>query len=287
MTSFPFKNILLFGSTGMLGTDIRMFFEEKKIRVTSVSKKQCDISNASSVKSLFASLPEHDLIINCAAFTAVDACETDTEKALDSNSKGPLNIVNALLECQSSAYFVHFSTDYIFDGTQPTPYTETAIPNPLNVYGLSKFLGEKAIYSLYPRHYILRVQWLFGRYGTHFISTMKRLLSEKSEISVVCDQWGAPTHCRDIAVCLFDFLQRSPEAGAYHLSSQGSTTWYDYAVFIRDSLGLSCSILPQSTDTYKFRAKRPLNSCFDLSKWTLTGAKIPNHWKKCVENFLV
>jgi dTDP-4-dehydrorhamnose reductase len=278
------QNILLFGATGMLGSDIQTVFSDAGHTVTPLSSKDCDLTDEAAVLKAIDSQDTYDLIINCAAYTAVDDCETHKDLALDVNGKGPLFIAKAAKQC-GDIPILHFSTDYVFDGTKTEPYVETDKPNPISVYGFSKWLGEQGISIFSDKYYIVRVQWLYGKNGPNFIHTMSKLLKEKESLAIVDDQWGTPTHTRDIATHILDFIDASPEYGIYHFAPAGYTNWKDYTIEIQNTLGTTCTITGQRTEDYPRPADRPKNSRLNTTKWANTGVSLPEDWKINVEKY--
>lgn len=268
----------------MLGSDIHTTFTQAGHTIIPLSSSDCDITDEASVLNCIQSQNNLDLIINCAAYTAVDDCETNKQLALDVNGKGPLNIAKAAKQC-GDIPILHFSTDYVFDGTKEEPYVETDKPNPISVYGFSKWLGEQGLSIFSDSYYILRVQWLYGENGPNFIRTMTQLLSDKDALKIVDDQWGAPTYTQDIATHILEFVTTSPEYGIYHFAPQGYTNWKDYAEYIRACIDVTCDVSGQRTEDYPRPAARPKNSRLNLTKWKNAGISLPGDWKISVEKF--
>jgi dTDP-4-dehydrorhamnose reductase len=214
-----------------------------------------------------------DLIINAAAHTAVDLAESEPELAFAINASGPGVLAEeaALL----GAPLIHYSTDYVFDGSKPAPYNEADTPNPLGVYGKSKLAGEQAIAAAHAQHLILRTSWVYSNHGRNFLLTMQRLLQEKPELRVVADQIGAPTWAGSIARSTLALIERwqAGHAGAwgtYHLTNQGETSWFGFAQAIGNALreqGKPCAaLLPIPSSDYPTPAARPSNSRLDCSR---------------------
>jgi dTDP-4-dehydrorhamnose reductase len=214
-----------------------------------------------------------DLIINAAAHTAVDLAESEPELAFAINASGPGVLAEeaALL----GAPLIHYSTDYVFDGSKPAPYNEADTPNPLGVYGKSKLAGEQAIAAAHAQHLILRTSWVYSSHGRNFLLTMQRLLQEKPELRVVADQIGAPTWAGSIARSTLALIERwqAGDAGAwgtYHLTNQGETSWFGFAQAIGNALreqGKPCAaLLPIPSSDYPTPAARPSNSRLDCSR---------------------
>ncbi|WP_223514739.1 dTDP-4-dehydrorhamnose reductase [Pseudomonas sp. GL-B-19] len=214
-----------------------------------------------------------DLIINAAAHTAVDQAENEPELAFAINATGPGVLAEEALAL--GIPLIHYSTDYVFDGSKTAPYNEDDVPNPLGVYGKSKRVGEQAITAVQGQHLILRTSWVYSTHGRNFLLTMQRLLQEKPELRIVADQIGAPTWAGTIAGSTVALIERwqAGQAGAwgtYHLTAQGETSWFGFAQAIGDALreqGKPCAnLLPIPSTDYPTPAARPLNSRLDCSR---------------------
>lgn len=213
-----------------------------------------------------------DLIINAAAYTAVDLAESEANTAFAINATAPRMFAEEALALDIP--LIHYSTDYVFDGTKVGAYTEDDAPNPLGVYGASKLAGERAITDVQGKHLILRTSWVYSTHGRNFLLTMQRLLQEKPELRIVADQIGAPTWAGTIAentLALIERWQSGTSAwGTYHLTAQGQTSWFGFAQAIGDALreqGKPCAeLLPIPSSDYPTPAARPLNSCLDCSR---------------------
>jgi dTDP-4-dehydrorhamnose reductase len=214
-----------------------------------------------------------DLIINAAAHTAVDQAESEPELAFAINAIAPGILARQALEL--GIPLIHYSTDYVFDGSKAAPYNEDDVPNPLGVYGKSKLAGEHAITEVQGQHLILRTSWVYSTHGHNFLLTMQRLLQEKPELRIVADQIGAPTWAGTIANSTLALIERwqAGESGAwgtYHLSAQGETSWFGFAQAIGEALreqGKPCAhLLPIPSSDYPTPAARPLNSRLDCSR---------------------
>ena len=223
-----------------------------------------------------------DLIINCAAYTAVDRAESDIDLAKKINTDGPKNLA------QSGAKLIHISTDYVFDGTGHIPYTPDDETNPTSVYGKTKRDGELAVIENSECYIIIRTAWLYSVYGNNFVKTMRRLGAERNEINVVSDQIGTPTYASDLAAAIVKIIPQMTRenSGIYHFTNMGVCSWYDFAIEIMELSDITCMVNPIKTSQYPTPATRPSYSVLDKSKITETfGIKIP-HWrdglKKCI-----
>ena len=225
------------------------------------------------------------LIINAAAYTAVDQAESETRQAYTINAEAPR--VLAEEAARLGAPLIHYSTDYVFDGSKSAPYDEDDTPSPLSVYGRSKLAGELAITAVAGEHLILRTSWVYSLHGRNFLLTMQRLLQQRAQLKVVDDQVGAPTWAATIAASTRALIERwqSGQAGAwgtYHLTAQGETSWFGFAQAIGEQLkarGLPCAeLLPIPSRDYPTPAKRPLNSRLDCSRLAREWQVSQPHW---------
>jgi dTDP-4-dehydrorhamnose reductase len=223
-----------------------------------------DITNKQQLESYF-SKNELDYCINCAAYTAVDLAEEQSDLAYAVNAEGPKNLAEFCKKYQVK--FLHISTDFVFDGKKQTPYIETDMPNPLGVYGASKWQGERYIQEVMQDYFILRTSWLYSEYGNNFMKTMLSLSETREEISVVSDQIGAPTYAGDLAEVLIKIvISSSTNYGIYHYSNLGAISWYDFAVEIFKQFGKTIEVKPIKTKDYPTAAKRPKYSVLETTK---------------------
>ena len=248
--------VLVTGVNGQLGWDVVRLLEERKVPCRGVDVQDFDLTDAAAVK---AAVREYmpDVIVHCAAYTAVDKAESEPEVCARVNGDGTLNVVRAALSV--GAKLVYISTDYVFSGDGEEPWTEDSPYNPRNVYGLSKAQGEIAVRSLMKRYFLLRTSWVFGLHGKNFVKTMIRLGQEKSEIRVVDDQIGSPTYTADLARVICDMIP-TEKYGIYHVCNEGYMSWAGFARLIMAERGLRCSVIPVPTSGYPTPARRPLNS---------------------------
>ena len=279
------KKILLTGAGGMLAQDAVTVLQPC-FEVIPRHEKELDICNSEAVHAAVCSL-KPDVVVNCAAYTLVDACETEQEKAFAVNAVG---VKNLALACrQAGSLLVHISTDYVFDGTKQAPYTETDIPHPLSVYGQSKRAGEQYVQEILEQYVIIRSSWLYGRGGNNFITTILRLAQDKKELNVVHDQRGSPTWTRDLSRALKALLD-SNARGMYHVCNQGNCTWYEYALRIVERAGLGVTVCPMTTDQLQRPAPRPSYSVLDCSRFVretgmALGTGIRRSKSICRENY--
>lgn len=253
----------------MLGTEVEALLTQKELPYLA-SDQEVDITNIETLKEFAADKPI-TWIINCAAYTAVDKAEDEPDLAFKLNADGPCNI--AEIAKTKEAKLIHISTDYVFDGTKEGAYLETDIPNPLGVYGKSKYQGEINIQKTLKEYFILRSAWLYGKNGRNFVLTMLRLFNERKEVRVVNDQWGSPTYAVDLAGALIKIVcDNSENYGIYNVANEGKISWYDFAVMIhkianeKRLLDTQAAVVPIDTDGYVAKAKRPKNSCLSKDK---------------------
>ncbi len=221
-----------------------------------------------------------DAVINCAAMTNVDACETDYETAMKVNAMGTAHLAQA---CQAiGAKFVHVSTDYVFAGNAQTPYCEWDIPAPNTGYGKSKYLGEQMALSLCQRTFVVRTSWLYSLVGNNFVKTMRRLGAQKESISVVCDQRGNPTNALDLAYHLL-LLVTTQEYGIYHCTGEGECSWYDFATEIMRLSHLSCKVNPCTSAEYPSKTPRPAYSSLRNLHLECTVGNHMRPWQTALE----
>lgn len=254
--------VLITGAKGQLGQALlRLSSELSDIEVFPFDSKELDITNEAMVEATLTRL-RPDVLINCAAHTAVDACETDAENAYRINALGPKYLARA---CQAvGAAMVQVSTDYVFDGTKTTPYIESDLPNPQSVYGSTKLAGEEQAAKYLDRLYIVRTAWLYGE-GHNFVRTMLRLAAEGKPLKVVNDQYGTPTSHLELARMIL-FLIQTENYGIYHATCEGFTTWYNFAREIFALTNTQVSLSPVATNGFKTAAKRPAYSVLENHK---------------------
>jgi dTDP-4-dehydrorhamnose reductase len=272
--------ILITGACGMLAADLAPVLEARH-EVYSKTFEQLDICDRSAVTDAVGALLP-DAIINCAAYTKVDACETETELAYAVNGHALNNLVSAVQK--HNAALMHISTDYVFDGTKKTPYAEDDPVNPLSVYGKSKLLGEENV-RRYERHYIVRTQWLYGRGGPNFVKTMQRLAAERPEVRVVADQFGSPTFTRDLSAALADLISTGVY-GTYHITNSGYTSWHGFARDIFDLSGITTPLFPITTEEYPTPAKRPAFSPLENRNLSALGKLPLRGYKEALSEYL-
>jgi len=278
--------VLVVGCRGMLGTDL-MAALGPSYDVYGADLPELDITKPEQCMEKVKKI-RPDVILNAAAFTRVDACETRREEAFLVNGHGAGNLAEAAASIGSS--LIHYSTDYVFDGRKQEPYQEEDLPNPLSVYGKSKLLGENLIREYCPNHMILRTSWLFGKNGANFIRTIVDLARSGKPLRVVNDQQGSPTYSLDLAVHTRMMIEAGCR-GTYHGTNSGSCTWYDLARNALGSAGIrDIAVTPVTSEEFQRPAPRPANSILANSHLQREGLPPMRPWqaaaREYVERFL-
>jgi dTDP-4-dehydrorhamnose reductase len=251
--------VLVTGAGGMLAEDLIPILSGRGHETLAPAESELDITNFNIVSAIVENI-NPELIINCAAYTRVDDAEEEESKALRVNGDG---VRNLCMVCRAGNIpLIHFSTDYVFDGTKPTPYTIHDKPKPVNAYGRSKLAGEKHILKLMDEFYLIRTSWLFGLHGKNFVETMLDLAKSKKSIKVVNDQRGCPTWTIHLSEAVADLIA-TKRYGIYHITNSGSVTWYDYAREIFRLSGANIDVIPVKSEEFPRLAKRPHNSILD------------------------
>ncbi len=280
--------ILITGSSGMLGTDLVDLLKSRKssfdpnLEFIEAPHEVLDITLEDKV-SEFVSTHTPDIIVNCAAFTNVDKCETEREAAFNVNALGPKFIAAAAKEC--GARVIHISTDFVFDGNGNRPYIEEDQTNPLSEYGRTKLEGERNIQNHCNSFLIVRASWLFGHNGINFAAKMIELAERNKELSIVTDEIGSPTYTPDLAEALWSLINQGCE-GIINVSNDGSCSRYEWAEYIFETMGYTIKINQIKSSEYKRPAKVPLISTLNCQKFTtLTGMRM-RPWKEAVASYL-
>jgi dTDP-4-dehydrorhamnose reductase len=275
------ETLLVTGSKGQLGSELVRLFSRSR-RVVSMGRGEADITKLESTRR-FIKKHEPGCVIHAAAFTNVDACESEQEKAFRVNALGTRNVAIAAREVEAKLFYI--STDYVFDGRKETPYREYDNTNPINVYGASKLLGEKFVAEQMHRFFIIRIAWLYGYEGKNFVKTVLKLAQEKEELQVVDDQRGSPTFTLDVARQI-ERLSSTDLYGIYHCTSQGECTWYDFASEIVRLAGLKIKVARTTSEKFPPPAKRPRNSVLENYMLKLQGLDIMPPWKESLREFM-
>lgn len=285
--------ILLTGSNGQVGRALRNTLPPLG-EVLALDRGGLDLADADSIRKTVREF-RPTLIVNAAAYTAVDRAETEAGLAMAVNGIAPGVLAEEAKRL--NATLVHYSTDYVFDGRKSTAYIETDTPNPLNVYGMTKLAGEQAVQTVGAAHYILRTSWVYAAEGANFMNTILRLGRERPELRIVDDQTGAPTWARAIAEMTVQILATgrgniSPRHGLYHLTAAGAVTWCGFARAIFDtaqriSKTVPPKLTPITTADYPLPARRPANSLLNTARLTRTFGITPAPWQDMLERCLL
>jgi len=265
------------GHAGMLGQDLMSALSSRE--VTGFDRAEFDITDIDSVKSILSGF---DVVVNCAAWTAVDDAEVNEAAALAINGDGPRNVAKVCNEI--GAKLVQISTDYVFSGDATTPYAENSEVGPKSAYGRTKLAGEVAVRDYLPNgHYIVRTAWLYGEHGPNFIKTMINLEKSKDTISVVNDQIGQPTWTKDLASQVINLVDSEVPAGTYHATSSGQTTWFGLTQTIFDLIGADPNrVLPTTTEAFPRPAPRPAYSVLGHDNWRAVGMNPIRAWDEAL-----
>jgi len=277
--------ILVTGSGGQLGTEIRdLSVKYPGDSFVFVDREEMPLDDLPRIAEVLEN-NQPDMIISAGAYTAVDKAESEPALVDLVNHQAVAAIANWAHANQKR--LIHISTDYVFQGNSSTPLKEDELTDPINVYGLTKEKGEQAIIHSGVNAIIIRTAWVYSSYGANFVKTMIRLMSERDEISVIADQIGSPTYARDLANAILDIIQSDKwEKGIYHFSNEGTISWYDFAVAIKDLQNLPCKINAISTAQYPTPAKRPKYSLLDKTKIkTVYGVLVPD-WLTSLKEML-
>jgi len=281
--------VLVTGAKGQVGQALQFIAPNyPDVQFIFCDSKELDITNQNNIKQIF----EHfnpNYCINTAAYTAVDKAESEREKAHLINGVGAKNLAEVCKEFDT--ILLHISTDFVFDGTKDSPYSEEDVPNPTGVYGQTKLDGEKAIQEIWQKHFIIRTSWVYSQFGNNFMKTMLRLASERDKLSVVNDQIGTPTNAVDLAEVLVKIIQspitnhQSPNLfGIYNFSNEAQCSWYDFAKKIFEYNNIKINVEPIPTTSFPTPVRRPAYSVLDKTKLKNTFGVEVKHWEESLKN---
>jgi dTDP-4-dehydrorhamnose reductase len=281
--------VLITGHRGQLGSDLVSLLSPR-YKVTGVDLPEVDIRELKQITKAVR-LARPDFILHTAAYADVDGCEADPDKAFEVNRDGTWNVAQACAEI--GARMIYYSTDYVYDGTKTSAYVEIDVPNPRTVYGLSKLEGEEAVQDVAPRYAILRIAWVYGRYGKNFVKTMIRMGKQqataepgkRTPLKVVDDQIGNPTWTADIARQT-EVLLDSDLTGIFHATSEGETSWYGLARDIFHNLNMSVELQPCTTAEYPRPAPRPAHSALENQRLKEAGCNLMRDQREALVEFL-
>jgi dTDP-4-dehydrorhamnose reductase len=274
--------VLVVGAAGQLGRDVvDVLSLNSSLAVLGIDLPEIDITDPMSVELVFGGF-DPDFVINCAAYTAVDDAEANEDLAMRVNGLGPRLIAQ---EChKASAWLVHVSTDYVFDGEATSPYAEDATPDPRSAYGRTKLAGEEAVREILPdSHYIIRTAWLYGCHGSNFVKTMLRLEGERDTVSVVDDQRGQPTYSRDLARQIVQVFEKHPASGTYHGTNSGEVSWFGFTQEIFRLAGADpARVVPTTSAEFVRAAPRPSYSVLGHDRWAESGIPEMRPWQEAL-----
>lgn len=274
--------VLVTGANGQLGQSLQFIAPNyPELHFVFCATSDLDITNLEACKRTFSKI-KPAYCINAAAYTAVDKAESEPEKAYLINVAGPRNLAEVCKK--NNTILLHISTDFVFDGSKNSPYTEEDIPNPTGIYGQTKLDGEIEVQAILQEYFIIRTSWVYSQFGHNFMKTMLRLASERDSISVVNDQIGTPTNAIDLADTLIKIIISNKDAfGIYNFSNEGQCSWYDFSKKIFEINNININLQPIPTSAFPTRAKRPSFSVLDKSKIKTTlGIKIKN-WEESLK----
>jgi len=282
--------VLLTGSKGMLAKEFVSKCQKRTdCTIIALEREKCNITDFSSIRDAVGDISP-DVIINCASYTDVNGCDRDQEKAFSVNGEGVKNLIQACKE--NDILLVHFSTDFVFDGEKKSPYTEQDKPNPLNIYGKSKLLGEQYLLNSHARFFLIRTSWMYGKGEKNFVKAVISKAINHPEIKVVDDQIGNPTWSGDIVDITLRLLE-TKQYGIYNYSNEGECSWYEFACEIIKTLQNlenkfhSTRIIPIKSAQLKRAAKRPAYSALNKSKIKSAIAVDIPHWRESLKKFLI
>ena len=286
--------IVITGAKGQLGSQLIQIIKQgeselgpisgayKESQVIGIDIEELDITDIQAVRQLML-LERPDMIINPAAYTNVDGCESEQDMAYKVNAIGPRNL--AIVAEEIGAKLIHISTDYVFEGNGTVPYREYDKIDPVTVYGKTKLAGEDFVKAFSTKHFIVRTAWLYGYNGHNFVKTILKLASEKEEIDVVDDQRGNPTNAEDVAHHILK-IALTEEYGTYHCTNAGECSWYDFATKIVEYAGLKCIVKPTTSDKFVRPAKRPAFSSLDNMMLRVTVGDEMRKWEQALEKYI-
>lgn len=274
--------VLVTGANGQLGYDVVKELQKQNIECCGASRQDFDIVDFESTENFIKNYMP-DAVIHCAAYTAVDKAEDEQGLCYLVNASATENIAEICKKI--NAKMLYISTDYVFDGTKDGFYEVDDKPNPINVYGKTKLIGEQVVQRILEKYYIVRISWVFGEHGNNFVKTMLRLGKERKEISVVADQYGSPTYTVDLALLLVEMIQ-TDKYGIYHATNEGACTWAEFAEEIFKIADLNVKVNHIATAEYPTMAKRPMNSRLSKKKLVINNFKTLENWQKDLKKFL-
>lgn len=273
--------VLVTGANGQLGYDVVEVLKLRNIECCGTTRNDFDLCDFTKAEKFITAFYP-DVIIHCAAYTAVDKAEDEKELCRAVNAVGTENIAKICKKI--NAKMLYISTDYVFDGIKKGFYEVDDMPNPINVYGKTKLEGERAVQEILDKYFIVRISWVFGKHGNNFVKTMLRLSKERKEISVVSDQVGSPTYTVDLAQLLVDMVQ-TDKYGIYHATNEGECSWAEFAEEIFKVAGMNVNVKHITSNEYPTKANRPQNSRMDKKCLTNNGFRKLPKWEESLRYF--
>ncbi len=283
------SKILVIGAGGQLGQCLKNVATQRNIStIVFPVEEEANILNQDLLNSLLER-EKPEFVINCAAYTAVDKAEDEVELSKAVNETGAANLANSCMA--NNATLIHISTDFVFEGNEVKLLKEEDEVHPINVYGVTKLDGEKAVINILNKYYIIRTSWLYSEYANNFVKTMLKLGSERDELNIIADQVGTPTYAIDLANVIFDIIASGNKSyGIYHYSNEGVTSWFDFAKAIFDISKTDVKTNPIPGSAYPTKAKRPAFSVMDKTKIKSTFKVEIQYWRdsleKCIEKLI-
>lgn len=274
--------VLVTGANGQLGFDVVKELQKQNIECYGATRQNFDIVDFKATEEFITNYMP-DAVIHCAAYTAVDKAEDEQDLCYLVNASATENIAEVCKKI--NAKMLYISTDYVFDGTKDGFYEVDDEPNPINVYGKTKLLGEQAVQRILDKYFIVRISWVFGEHVNNFVKTMLRLGKECKEINVVADQYGSPTYTADLAPLLVEMI-KTEKYGIYHATNEGACTWAEFAEEIFKIAGMNVKVNHITTAEYLTRAKRPMNSRLSKKSLVINNFKALENWRNALENYV-
>ena len=281
------KSVLVTGANGQLGSELQAVANEyTTLEFTFAERSDLDLGSAASIETFFEG-EAFDIIINCAAYTAVDKAESDEEMAYAINHHAVETLAH--IAKSNNIVLIHISTDYVFDGSNFKPYVENDPTNPQSVYGASKLSGEEAMQTINPKNsLIIRTSWVYSSFGDNFVKTMLRLGRERDELGVIFDQVGTPTYARDLASSILEIIPQleNDDVKIMHYSNEGVCSWYDFAIAIFEMQSITCQVNPIETKAYPTPATRPHYSLLNKAKIKTDYSLTIPYWRDSLRQAL-
>lgn len=274
--------VLVTGANGQLGYDVVKELQKQNIECYGAIRKDFDLVDFEATEKFIISYMP-DVVIHCAAYTAVDKAEDEQGLCYLVNASATENIARICKKI--NAKMLYISTDYVFDGTKEGFYEVDDMPNPINVYGRTKLLGEQAVQKILNKYFIVRISWVFGEHGNNFVKTMLKLGKERKEINVVADQYGSPTYTADLALLLIEMI-KTDKYGIYHATNEGICSWAEFAEEIFRVAGMNVKVNHINTVEYPIKSKRPVNSRLSKNSLKTNEFKVLGNWRNALNKYI-